>query len=61
MGVKFLYGLYRKNHGGVLGDDMLVSFPLFCFGCTNGFNSSVFLDSFYMCSYLAPLHSPFAA
>jgi len=21
-GVKFLYGLYKNNHGGVLGDDM---------------------------------------
>lgn len=23
-GVKFLYGLYKKNHGGILGDDMYV-------------------------------------
>ena len=23
-GVKFLYGLYKNNHGGILGDDMYV-------------------------------------
>lgn len=24
VGVKFLYGLYKNNHGGILGDDMYV-------------------------------------
>lgn len=25
-GVKFLYGLYKNNHGGILGDDMYECF-----------------------------------